>query len=105
MTTHAMLSPSKAHRYLACPGSIREEAKFPDESGAAAVDGDASELRSAGNRVAAAGQADHADREPDVPAGIGGDAQRLAGVVSLCSCQIDAERTIGKARGVGFDGV
>lgn len=40
MTTHAMLSPSKAHRYLACPGSIREEAKYPeDEGGPAAVDG------------------------------------------------------------------
>lgn len=39
MSTHAQLSPSKAHRWTVCPGSIREEAKFPDTSGAAAVDG------------------------------------------------------------------
>ena len=35
-----MLSPSKRHRWALCPGSIREEAKFPDEgSGPAAIDG------------------------------------------------------------------
>jgi len=40
MSTHAMLSPSKAVRWLSCPGSIREEAKYPEEeSGPAAVDG------------------------------------------------------------------
>ena len=40
MSTHAMLSPSKANRYLACPGSVREEAKYPEEEGGpAAVDG------------------------------------------------------------------
>ena len=39
MSTHAQLSPSKAHRWTVCPGSIREEAKYPDVSGAAAVDG------------------------------------------------------------------
>ena len=40
MSTHAQLSPSKRHRWALCPGSIREEAKFPDErSGAAAIDG------------------------------------------------------------------
>ena len=39
MTTHAQLSPSKAHRWSVCPGSIREEAKYPDTSGAAAIDG------------------------------------------------------------------
>lgn len=40
MTTHSQLSPSKRHRWALCPGSIREEAKFPDErSGAAAIDG------------------------------------------------------------------
>jgi hypothetical protein len=40
MTTHSKLSPSKAHRYLVCPGSVREEAKYPEEeSGPAAVDG------------------------------------------------------------------
>lgn len=40
MTTHAQLSPSKAYRYLACPGSVREEAKYPEPpSGPGAVDG------------------------------------------------------------------
>jgi len=40
VTTHAKLSPSKRHRWALCPGSIREEAKYPDErTGAAAIDG------------------------------------------------------------------
>lgn len=39
MSTHAQLSPSKAHRWTVCPGSIREEAKYPDVTGQAAVDG------------------------------------------------------------------
>ena len=40
MTDHAQLSPSKRHRWALCPGSVREEAKYPDErSGAAAIDG------------------------------------------------------------------
>jgi Protein of unknown function (DUF2800) len=40
VSTHAQLSPSKRHRWALCPGSIREEAKYPDErSGAAAIDG------------------------------------------------------------------
>jgi len=39
VTTHAQLSPSKAARWTQCPGSIREESKFPDTSGPAAVDG------------------------------------------------------------------
>ena len=35
-----MLSPSKRSRWALCPGSIREEAKYPDEgSGPAAIDG------------------------------------------------------------------
>ena len=35
-----MLSPSKRSRWALCPGSIREEAKYPDQpSGPAAVDG------------------------------------------------------------------
>ena len=39
-TTHQTLSPSKAYRYLACPGSIREEAAYPDPpSGPGAIDG------------------------------------------------------------------
>lgn len=40
MSTHAQLSPSKRSRWALCPGSIREEAKYPDiSSGPAAVDG------------------------------------------------------------------
>ena len=40
MSTHAQLSPSKRSRWALCPGSIREEAKYPEqESGEAAVDG------------------------------------------------------------------
>lgn len=40
MPAHAELSPSKRHRWAMCPGSIREEAKYPEQpSGAAAVDG------------------------------------------------------------------
>jgi len=39
-TTHQTRSPSKAYRYLACPGSIREEAAYPDPpSGPGAIDG------------------------------------------------------------------
>jgi hypothetical protein len=40
VSTHAQLSPSKRSRWALCPGSIREEAKYPDTgSGLAAVDG------------------------------------------------------------------
>lgn len=40
MSAHAMLSPSKRSRWALCPGSIREEAKYPDAgSGPAAIDG------------------------------------------------------------------
>ena len=40
MSTHAMLSPSKRHRWALCPGSVREEAKYPEQpSGPAAIDG------------------------------------------------------------------
>mgnify|MGYP001191854869 CR=1 FL=1 len=40
MSTHAQLSPSKRSRWALCPGSIREEAKYPDQgSGPAAIDG------------------------------------------------------------------
>lgn len=39
-TTHSNLSPSKRHRWGSCPGSIREEAKYPEApSGPAALDG------------------------------------------------------------------
>lgn len=39
--SHAPLSPSARHRWALCPGSRREEAKFPDrgDSGPAAIDG------------------------------------------------------------------
>lgn len=39
MSTHEKLSPSGRHRFKHCPGSIREEAKWHDVSGAAAIDG------------------------------------------------------------------
>jgi hypothetical protein len=40
VSDHAKLSPSKRHRWAVCPGSIREEAKYPDDtSGPAAIDG------------------------------------------------------------------
>jgi hypothetical protein len=40
MPAHAQLSPSKRSRWALCPGSIREEAKYPEQdSNPAAVDG------------------------------------------------------------------
>jgi hypothetical protein len=39
MTTHDRLSPSSVHRWTRCPGSVREELKYPDNSGPAALDG------------------------------------------------------------------
>jgi hypothetical protein len=40
VSTHAQLSPSKRNRWALCPGSIREEVKYPEQdSGPAAVDG------------------------------------------------------------------
>lgn len=39
MSDHATLSPSKRMRWSKCPGSVREEAKYPDTSGAGAIDG------------------------------------------------------------------
>ena len=40
MSGHAQLSPSKRSRWALCPGSIREEAKYPEQdSGPAAKDG------------------------------------------------------------------
>ena len=40
MSAHAQLSPSKRNRWALCPGSIREEAKYPDLGGGpAAIDG------------------------------------------------------------------
>jgi hypothetical protein len=40
MSDHAKLSPSARHRWGKCPGSVREEAKYPEQpSGPAAIDG------------------------------------------------------------------
>lgn len=43
MAAHARLGPSN-HRWPHCPGSVREEAQYPDVSGAAAIDGTGSHL-------------------------------------------------------------
>lgn len=39
MSEHVMLSPSRRPRFQVCPGSVREEARYPDTSGSAAIDG------------------------------------------------------------------
>ena len=40
MSSHSKLSPSSRHRWMRCPGSVREEAKFPESSSnAASIDG------------------------------------------------------------------
>ena len=39
MKAHARLSPSSAHRWTRCPGSIREEAKYPDNQSQASLSG------------------------------------------------------------------
>ena len=39
MGEHSRLSPSSRHRWSLCPGSVREEAKYPDTSGPSAIDG------------------------------------------------------------------
>lgn len=39
MTAHALLSASKAHRWMACPGSIRLEDGIPDTNSSYADDG------------------------------------------------------------------
>jgi hypothetical protein len=40
VSAHASRSPSKRYRFRACPGSIREEEKYPEQpSGPAAIDG------------------------------------------------------------------
>lgn len=41
MSLHAKLSPSGAHRWMACPGSVTLEADFPDTSSAYAREGTA----------------------------------------------------------------
>ena len=44
MSEHARLSCSSAARWSECPGSVREEAAYPDISGAAAIDGTGTHL-------------------------------------------------------------
>lgn len=39
MAAHAKLSPSGAHRWMACPGSVVLEAEYPDDSSAYAAEG------------------------------------------------------------------
>lgn len=39
MTKHSRLSPSSRHRWQLCPGSVREEAKYPDTPNKASIDG------------------------------------------------------------------
>lgn len=43
MTGHARLSPSN-HRWVHCPGSVREESRYPDVAGDAAIDGTGTHL-------------------------------------------------------------
>ena len=43
MSTHARLAPSN-HRWPHCAGSVREEERYPDIAGEAAIDGTGSHL-------------------------------------------------------------
>lgn len=49
MSAHAVLSPSGAHRWMACPGSVVLEADFPDEGSAYAREGTVAHELAAGH--------------------------------------------------------
>ena len=49
MSTHARLSPSGAHRWMACPGSVVLEAAYPDESSVYANEGTLAHALAAGH--------------------------------------------------------
>lgn len=49
MSEHARFSPSGAHRWMACPGSIVLEAKYPDDSSAYADEGTTAHELAAGH--------------------------------------------------------
>lgn len=59
MTTHARLSPSGAHRWMPCPGSVVLEACFPDSSSAYAREGTAAHELAAGHLSAGWDLADY----------------------------------------------
>lgn len=60
MSTHAKLSPSSRHRWQLCPGSVREERKYPDSKGGpAAIDGTHSHTLLEKCITARIGRADH----------------------------------------------
>lgn len=60
MSAHARLSPSSRHRWQLCPGSVREELKYPDSKGGpAAIDGTHSHTLLEKCITARIGRADH----------------------------------------------